>query len=111
MRKLIAAALAVAVAGMLAATAVAATKTVKVGDIYFVKPGKPRTVTVSKGTTVKWRWVGKLPHNVTVTQGPVKFKSSTKTSGSYSKKLTKKGTYKLMCTVHGAKQSMTLKVN
>ena len=75
MRKLLALVLAGALAGVLAASALAATKTVKVGDVYFVKRGTPQTVTVSKGTTVKWTWVGNLPHNVKVTKGPVKFTS------------------------------------
>ena len=90
----------------LAVSAFAATKTVTVGDIFF----KPKTVTVTKGSTVKWVWKGKLPHNVTVKSGPVKFKSPTQKAGSFSKKLTKKGTYKIICTVHGAAQSLTLKV-
>jgi plastocyanin len=41
----------------------------------------------------------------------VKFKSKTQSKGTFSKKITKAGTYKIVCTVHGAKaQSMTLKV-
>src|SRR5687768_13602302 len=98
MRKLLALVLAGALAGVLAASALAATKTVKVGDVYFVKRGTPQTVTVSKGTTVKWTWVGNLPHNVKVTKGPVKFTSPTQTSGTYKRKMRKRGTYKLVCT-------------
>ena len=111
MRKLLALVLAGALAGVLAATALAATKTVKVGDVYFVKPGSPKTVTVTKGTIVKWTWVGNLPHNVKVTKGPVKFQSPTQRSGTYSKRMRRRGTYTLVCTVHGGNQKMTLKVN
>jgi plastocyanin len=101
---------AVVVAGALAVPALAATKSVKVGDNYFVKNGTKPTVTIRKGTTVKWRWTGTAPHNVTVTKGPVKFHSKTQTKGSFAKKLTKRGTYTVVCTIHLPDMKMTLKV-
>jgi plastocyanin len=97
--------------GVAVPAALAATKSIKVGDNYFVKAKGVPTVTVKKGTTVKWNFAGDSPHNVTVSKGPVKFKSKTMSSGSYSKKLTKAGTYKIFCSIHGASdQSMVLKV-
>jgi plastocyanin len=96
--------------GVAATPALAATKTVKVGDDWFVKKGNG-SVTVKKGTTVKWKNVGDDPHSVTVDKGPVKFEKSTLFPGkTYSKKVTKKGTYKIICTIHNG-QKMTLKVN
>jgi plastocyanin len=74
----------------------AATKTVRVGDVFF----KKSKITIQSGDTVKWRWVGALPHDVTVTKGPRKFHSKTKMTGTYSKKLRKRGTYRYICTVH-----------
>jgi len=74
----------------------AATKTVKVGDVFF----KKSKITIQSGDTVKWRWVGELPHDVTVKKGPRKFHSKTKTSGTYSKTIRKRGTYRYICTVH-----------
>ena len=109
MRKLLVLALAGALAGILATTALAATKGVKVGDNFFVRPSNNATVTVSKGPTVKWRFTGQVMHNVTVSRGPQKFHSSARSSGSYSHKMTKKGTYKIVCTFHPGMQ-MTLKV-
>jgi plastocyanin len=107
MKKLIAAGAATALAaGALAIPAFAATKTVQVKDNKFVA----HSITVSKGTTVKWVWKGKVPHNVTVTKGPAKFKSTTQVKGSYSKKLTKKGTYTILCTIHAPGMKMTIKV-
>jgi plastocyanin len=73
-----------------------ATKRVKVGDLFF----KKSKITINSGDTVKWTWVGQAPHNVTVTKGPKKFHSKTKTSGSYSKKIRRRGTYRYICTVH-----------
>ena len=96
---------------VIAATALAATKTVKVGDNWFVRTSGTPTVTVKKGDTVKWSWVGDSSHNVVVTKGPVKFRSPIKTSGTYKKRVTRKGTYTIVCTIHGkSDQSMKLVV-
>jgi plastocyanin len=110
LRKLIAA---VAVAGTLiatAATALAATKTVKVGDNWFVRPRGVPTVTVRSGDTVRFRWTGDRQHNVSAT-GPARFRSPTQSSGTYSKRVTRRGTYTIICQLHGARdQRMKLRV-
>ncbi len=72
------------------------TATVNLKDDFF----SPKAKTVRKGTTVVFRWTGRAPHNVSVTRGPVKFSSKVQTKGSYRKKLTKKGTYTIVCTIH-----------
>ena len=95
----------------LAIPALAATKTVKVGDNYFVRSSGVPTVTVKKNDTVRWNFAGDNPHNVKVKSGPVKFTSPTKESGTYRKKMTRAGTYVLYCTLHGqSDQSMKLRV-
>jgi plastocyanin len=87
--------------------ALAASKSVTVGDNFF----KSKNVTVKKGTKVTWKWTGKLPHNVTVISGPKKFHSATQTKGSFAQTLTKPGTYKIVCTIHQALgMTMTVKV-
>jgi plastocyanin len=91
-----AAAATLATAGALALPALAGTTSVSVKDNFFSKT----SLTVRKGTTVRWVWRGHAPHNVTVTRGPVKFHSANKVRGSYSKKLTRAGTYTLVCTIH-----------
>ena len=98
------------VALLTAGPALSKTKSVEVDDNYFVHEGKPSTVSVKAGSKVKWEWEGKSTHNVTVTKGPVKFHSKDKTSGSYTKTLRKKGTYKIVCTIHAPDMRMTLKV-
>jgi plastocyanin len=101
----------VLLAGLLAAPAFGATKRVAVGDNWFVRSTGTPTVTVSKGTRVTWRWTGTSLHNVTVTKGPVKFRSGSKLSGRFSKRVRRAGTYTIVCTVHGARdQSMKLVV-
>ncbi len=111
MRKLLVIVVVAGLLGPAAIPAVAAAKRVKVGDNYFVHDGGVPTVTVSKGTKVRWVWKGKSLHNVKVTKGPAKFGSPSKTSGSFAKRLKRAGTYKIVCTVHGASdQSMKLVV-
>jgi len=97
---------AVVLSAALAVSALAATKTVSVKDNAFA----PKNVTVKKGTTMRWVWKGSAPHNVTVTSGPARFRSATQTKGRFSKRLTKTGTYKIVCTIHDPGMSMTVKV-
>jgi plastocyanin len=89
----------------------AATKSIKVGDNYFVRPSGVPVVTVSAKTRVTWHWVGS-GHDVKVLSGPIKFSSKVLSKGAtYSRIMTRRGTYKLYCEVHGAKdQSMILRV-
>jgi plastocyanin len=108
MKKPLAAGIATLIAaGAIAVPALAASsKTVQVKDNKFVA----NKITVRKGTTVKWVWKGQAPHNVTVTKGPAKFHSKTVVKGSFSKKLTKAGTYTILCTIHAPGMKMTITV-
>jgi plastocyanin len=110
MRKLLVASLIAAVSAVLATQALAATRSVKVGDDYFVRKGSVPTVTVRKGTTVTWRFAGKDLHNVKVSKGPAKFGSSYKDSGTFSKRVTRTGTYTIVCSIHQPDMKMRLKV-
>ena len=110
MRKLVPLSLVVALCAVFAAQAMAAGRSVKVGDDFFVRKGSAPTVTVKKGTKVTWKWVGKDMHDVAVAKGPVKFASPYKTKGSYAKKLTRAGTYKIFCSIHQPDMKMTIKV-
>jgi len=107
MRKLIVMALVVGCLGVLASVAMAATKSVKVGDNYYVRPTGVPKVTVSKGTKVKFNFRGSNPHTVTRLSGP-SFKTC---SSSCTRTLKRRGTYRLYCTIHGkSDQSMRLVV-
>lgn len=99
MKKLVVTLVAVGTAAaVLAVPALAGTANVKVGDNYFVRGGSAPTITVRAGTTVRWVWAGRNPHNV-VGSG---FRSPTKTSGTYSRKMSRKGTFRVICTVHSS---------
>ncbi len=71
--------------------------TIRVADDVF----KPKSVTVKKGTTLVFRWVGRNPHNV-IGAG---IKSGTKTKGTFRAKARKSGT--LVCSIH---PGMTMKL-
>ncbi|MBA2514412.1 MAG: cupredoxin domain-containing protein [Solirubrobacterales bacterium] len=82
--------------GLFASTAAPGATTVRLKDNSF----SPRSATVQRSSSVTFRWAGQSPHNVTVTKGPVKFASTTKVKGTYRRKLTRKGTYSFVCTIH-----------
>ena len=84
----------------------AGTTTVAVKDVKFV----PKTLTIKKGTTVKWVWKGVAPHNVVVVKGPQKFRASTRKKGSYKFTFKKRGTYRLTCTIHEPDMRMKITV-
>ncbi len=104
MRKLIAL-LAVTAAGAAAIPALAATRSVRVADDRF----SPSSVTANRGDTVRFRWVGDNAHNVKVTRGPARFSSRIQRSGSYSRRVRARGTYRIVCTIHSGMR-MTLRV-
>ena len=83
-----------------------AVNTIKLKDDIFV----PKATTVAKGSTVTFLWAGKNAHNVTVKSGPVKFTSPTKKTGTYKRKMTRAGTYRIVCTIHaGMRLTLTVK--
>jgi plastocyanin len=93
----------VVVGASLAGTASAKTTKVAVDDNFF----KPKRVTVHVGDKVTWKWEGFVAHNVTVEKGPKKFKSATKSDGTFSRVIKKPGVYRIVCTIH---PGMTMKL-
>jgi plastocyanin len=94
----------------LAAPAAAATKNVKVDDDFFVRSGNPPTVTVKRGTTVKFNWTGSRQHNIATERGPANIECGLRRRGNCERKARKAGTYKLICSIHAPDMAMTLKV-
>ena len=101
MKRLLAVLAAACVAGaaLLAIPALGATtRTVAVKDSYF----GPRTLTVRKGTTVRWVWRStRLAHNVAVRKGPQRFRSGApRRGGSFTRTLRRAGSYRIVCEIH-----------
>ena len=110
MKKILAALTVTVIAAAAAVPALAGTKSVKIGDNYFVRPANNATVTISKGSSLRFLWRGSAPHNVKKASGPgAAFHSPVKTGGSYTHKFTRGGTYKLVCTIH-ANMKLIVKV-
>ena len=109
MKKLLTTLGAVGVIAAIAVPALASTKTVKIGDNFFVRSSNNATVSIKRGSKIVWKWTGTAPHNVTVTSGPKKFHSRTQSSGSFSAIPHTPGTYKIVCTIHPG-MKMTLRV-
>ena len=97
-RALLVAGLVVLVVAATASLALAATKNVGVKTVGSRYHWNPTHLAIKKGDTVRWSWKGGVPHNVT---GPG-FHSKTSTSLTFSRKFTKAGTYKVVCTIHKA---------
>ena len=101
MRRIAALAATFAVFGVLASPVAAATKAISWGF------GSSGTISVKKGTTVKWTW-SSGGHNVVGTG----FSSgSAKPSGSYSRTFSKAGSYAVYCAPHKAIMKVTIKVS
>ena len=92
MHKLIALVAAAGIAAAIATPALGAGASVRVGDDFF----RAKTVRITKGSTVTWRWAGSDSHNV-VFRG---FRSKLQIKGTYRHRFLKRGTYRYVCTLH-----------
>ena len=88
------------------------TRKVSVNDNYY----GPSKLTVHVGDTVDWRWADDITdvHDValkTAPKGVKKFASDPLAAGDdFKRKLTKAGTYKIICTFHEEEMKMTIVV-
>jgi plastocyanin len=111
MRKAVPVIMAVALLGAMtlavsSAPAGGRTTKIKVGNNFF----SPEKKTVKRGTKVRFKWEGGALHNVTKRKGPggkIASKTTKKSGVNYTKTFKRKGTYKLICTIH---PSMKLKL-
>ncbi len=108
-RLAVAAATVVAVAAVASGPAAGAGSKVTVGNNFF----KPKSKTVSKGSTVTWVWKGGTSHNVTgmTKSGRVVFRSKTtsRKGATYRKRFRKAGSFRVICTIH-SNMKMSLRV-
>ena len=94
----------------LAVPALAGTRTASVGDNYFVRKGRPVTLRIHPRSVLRFDWVGRGRHNVVVARGPQRFRSPLKSSGTWSRRFTRRGTYLLVCTIHPAEMRLNVVV-
>jgi plastocyanin len=80
---------------------------VAVGDTWFADPN----VALRRGATLRWRFGGRLLHNVTVANGPRGFASVHLDGGrQFSHRFTVPGTYRLFCALHPVAMTETVTV-
>jgi len=86
-----------ALGGQIAAASGAGAKTVTLRNIAF----SPKKLSVSRGTTVSFRWHDDTTtHNVTST-GTKRFKTiSNRSTGVQSRRFARAGVYRYACTLH-----------
>lgn len=77
-----------------------------VGDFRFAA----QRVSLRRGATFRWRFVGTVPHDVTLASGPVGLASASMRSGSFSFHFTRPGTYDFYCSLHPAQMTQTITV-
>jgi plastocyanin len=88
------------------------TRTVSVNDNYY----GPSKITVHVGDSINWRWSEQETdvHDValkTAPKGVKKFASDPLAAGeTFKRKLTRPGTYKIICTFHEEEMKMTITV-
>jgi hypothetical protein len=68
----------------------------------------PERVFVRRGTRFTWRFAGPLPHDVTLVNGPVGFSSPTVAAGTFRFGFTRRGVYRLHCSIHPARMSQVV---
>jgi len=77
-----------------------------VGDYRY---GSQR-VSIRRGTTFTWRFVGAVRHDVTLANGPVGFSSPSLLRGHFSYRFIRPGVYKLFCSLHPTRMTQVVTV-
>jgi plastocyanin len=81
--------------------------TVKVGDFFF----RPSVKSVTKGTRVKFEWIGAARHHVVKSKGPggpIASPATAKHGVNLAKRFQKTGTYRFICTIHPTEMRLKL---
>jgi plastocyanin len=85
------------VAGLITALTVGATALAATKSVSWKVPSKT-TVKIKRGSSVKWVWADREPHNV---KGPgFRSKTVTKRGYTYTRRFRKRGTFRIICEVH-----------
>jgi Stress up-regulated Nod 19 len=67
-------------------------------------------LSLRRGASFRWRFLGRERHDVTLASGPVGFASPSVSSGSFSFRFTRRGTYKLFCSLHPTRMTQIISV-
>ncbi len=79
---------------------------VTVGSNFYA----PARLRIKRGDRVRWIWKASSDrHDVYVQKGPERFHSPTQSSGRYTRKFRKTGTFRLYCTQHTMFMTLTVR--
>jgi plastocyanin len=95
--------------GAIAPARAAPEGTIKVGDFFF----RPSVKSVTKGTRVKFEWVGSSRHHVVKSKGPggaIASPATARRGVNLAKRFQKTGTYRFICTIHPTEMRLKLVV-
>ena len=112
MRRLALSLVALAVLAFPATVGAAKVYTVKVGDDFF----SPKSKTIKKKDKIKWVWVGpdgqagETVNEHTIAEAKDRFKSPTKTTGTYTVRFKSAGKFVIYCAEHPTTMKLTVKV-
>jgi plastocyanin len=67
-------------------------------------------IVLKRGATFTWRFRGSVQHDVTVVGGPEGFSAPWTLAGTFSHRFTKRGTYRLFCSLHPARMVQQITV-
>ena len=67
-------------------------------------------LSLPRGSTFRWRFLGRERHDVTLASGPVGFASQSRSSGAFSFRFTRSGTYRLFCSLHPTQMTQVVVV-
>ena len=91
--------IAVASVAALGVAQAAPAATITVGNNFLA----PSSKTISAGTRLRFKWVGGESHHIVKTKGPggdIKSPATSKKGVNLAKVLSKRGTYRFICTFH-----------
>jgi hypothetical protein len=77
-----------------------------VGDYAF---GAQR-VSLRRGASFSWHFRGGVEHDVTLASGPAGFASPSMRNGNFTYRFTRRGTYRLFCSLHPARMTQLVTV-
>jgi plastocyanin len=76
--------------------------TITVGDRFFSEPN----VRITPGTTLRYRFSGNEPHNLTLANGPLGIGTQDAAGGTiYTQRFDRPGTYRFFCGLHPVQMS------
>jgi plastocyanin len=98
-----------AMVGLVGVARAGATATIAVGNNFL----SPSSKTINAGTKLRFKWAGGVRHHIVKTKGPggdIRSPATGKPGVNLAKVLSKRGTYRFICTIHPAEMKTTVVV-